>query len=579
MKLDLPHFQDQRVLVLGLGDSGLAMARWCARFGAQVTVWDSRPQPPQLAALGDAATFITGELTAETASGFQAVLKSPGLSPLDARLKAVYEHGPAVRGELDLFADALAALKAQQGYAPAVLAITGTNGKTTTTCMTGLLVERAGKRVAIAGNIGPTLLDTLTEALAREPDPVVEAVTAEAPAEAPALEAVDEVAAEEGAPGAEPAAAADEPAAATVLDDEAPLPIDPPPPRGPVFETLPEVWVLELSSFQLDNVAGFDPTAGALLNLTQDHLDWHGDMAAYGRAKARIFGRGMDSPTVIVANRDDPEVEGLVPAPVFVKGTRGKPGRTVSRRVVRFGLNPPKAPGDFGLVDEGGLAWLVRARELDPTVKKRKGDEDEPLVIQRLMPADALRVRGRHNAANALAALALATAAGCELAPMLHGLREYRGEPHRVEPVGSIDGVEFYDDSKGTNVGATVAAISGLGADRAPAKLVLILGGDGKGQDFAPLAEGVARHARAVALIGRDAPQIEAALAATGVPMQRHDTLEAATAWCLAQAQGGDSVLLSPACASLDMFRNYAHRAEVFVAAVQQLADDRGVAL
>lgn len=579
MKLDLPHLHQQRVLVLGLGDSGLAMARWCARFGAQVTVWDSRPQPPQLAALGDAATFITGELTAETASGFQAVLKSPGLSPLDARLKAVYEHGPAVRGELDLFAEALAALKAQQGYAPAVLAITGTNGKTTTTCMTGLLVERAGKRVAIAGNIGPTLLDTLTEALAREPDPVVEAVAAEAPAEAPALEAVDEVAAEEGAPGAEPAAAADEPAAATVLDDEAPLPIDPPPPRGPVFETLPEVWVLELSSFQLDNVAGFDPTAGALLNLTQDHLDWHGDMAAYGRAKARIFGRGMDSPTVIVANRDDPEVEGLVPAPVFVKGTRGKPGRTVSRRVVRFGLNPPKAPGDFGLVDEGGLAWLVRARELDPTVKKRKGDEDEPLVIQRLMPADALRVRGRHNAANALAALALATAAGCELAPMLHGLREYRGEPHRVEPVGSIDGVEFYDDSKGTNVGATVAAISGLGADRAPAKLILILGGDGKGQDFAPLAEGVARHARAVALIGRDAPQIEAVLANTGVPMQRHDTLDAATAWCLAQAQGGDSVLLSPACASLDMFRNYAHRAEVFVAAVQQLADDRGVAL
>ncbi|RTL39573.1 MAG: UDP-N-acetylmuramoyl-L-alanine--D-glutamate ligase [Burkholderiales bacterium] len=579
MKLDLPHLHQQRVLVLGLGDSGLAMARWCARFGAQVTVWDSRPQPPQLAALGDTAAFITGELTADIVAGFQAVLRSPGLSPLDARLKPVYEHGPAVRGELDLFAEALAALKAQHGYAPAVLAITGTNGKTTTTCMTGLLVERAGKRVAIAGNIGPTLLDTLTEALAKEPDPVVEAVAVEPPVEAPALEAVDEVAVEEGAPTAEPEAAADDAAAAVIPDEEAPLPIDPPPPRGPVFETLPEVWVLELSSFQLDNVAGFDPTAGALLNLTQDHLDWHGDMASYGRAKARIFGRGMESPTVIVANRDDAEVEGLIPAPVFVKGTRGKPGRTVSRRVVRFGLNPPKAPGDFGLVDEGGLAWLVRARELDPTVKKRRGDDDEPLVIQRLMPADALRVRGRHNAANALAALALATAAGCELAPMLHGLREYRGEPHRVEPVASIDGVEFYDDSKGTNVGATVAAISGLGADRAPAKLILILGGDGKGQDFAPLAEGVARHARAVALIGRDAPQIEAALAATGVPMQRHDTLEAATAWCLAQAQGGDSVLLSPACASLDMFRNYAHRAEVFVAAVQQLADDRGVAL
>lgn len=559
MKLDLPQLDPQRVLVLGLGDSGLAMARWCARFGAQVTVWDSRAQPPQLGALGDTAAFITGELTPDVVAGFNAVLKSPGLSPLDARLKAVYEHGPAVRGELDLFADALAALRAQHGYAPAVLAITGTNGKTTTTCMTGLLVERAGKRVAIAGNIGPTLLDTLTEALAKEPDPA----PAQTPAEAMAAEIEDAPAEEAAEDGAVPP------------DEDTPLPIDPPPPRGPVFETLPEVWVLELSSFQLDGVSNFEPTAGAVLNLTQDHLDWHGDMAAYGRAKARIFGRE----SVIVVNRDDADVEALVPAPVFVKGSRGKPGRTVSRQVVRFGLNAPKAPGDFGLVEEGGLAWLVRALELDPTIKRKKGDDAEPLIIQRLMPADALRVRGRHNAANALAALALATAAGCELAPMLHGLREYRGEPHRVEPVGSIDGVEFYDDSKGTNVGATVAAISGLGADRAPARLVLILGGDGKGQDFAPLAEGVARHARAVALIGRDGPQIEAALAGTGVPMQRHDTLEAATAWCLGQAHSGDSVLLSPACASLDMFRNYAHRAEVFVATVQQLADERGVAL
>ncbi len=560
MKLDLPQFAEQRVLVLGLGDSGLAMARWCASFGAQVTVWDSRAQPPQLGALGEAAKFITGELTADIVGGFNAVLKSPGLSPHDARLAAVHEHGAAVRGELDLFADALAALKAQHGYAPAVLAITGTNGKTTTTCMTGLLVERAGKRRAIAGNIGPTLLDTLTEALAKEPDPV----PVEAPAEVIAAEIEDapvEEAAEEGAP--------------VLPDEETPLPIAPPPPRGPVFQTLPEVWVLELSSFQLDGVTGFEPTAGAVLNLTQDHLDWHGDMAAYGRAKARVFGRE----SVIVANRDDAEVEGLVPAPVFVKGSRGKPGRTVSRHVVRFGLNPPRSAGDFGLVDEGGLTWLVRALELDPTIKRKKGDEDEPLIIQRLMPADALRVRGRHNAANALAALALACAAGCELAPMLHALREYRGEPHRVEPVGAIGGVEFYDDSKGTNVGATVAAITGLGADRAPARLVLILGGDGKGQDFAPLAAGVQRHARAVALIGRDAPQIEAALAATGVPLQHHATLEAATIWCLSQAQSGDSVLLSPACASLDMFRNYAHRAEVFVATVQQLADERGVAL
>jgi UDP-N-acetylmuramoylalanine--D-glutamate ligase len=160
---------------------------------------------------------------------------------------------------------------------------------------------------------------------------------------------------------------------------------------------------------------------------------------------------------------------------------------------------------------------------------------------------------------------------------MLHGLREYRGEPHRVEHVAMVRGVDFYDDSKGTNVGATVAAISGLGADRAPAKLVLILGGDGKGQDFSPLREPLARHARAVALIGRDAPAIASVLP-EGLPAQTHETLQAATRWALAQAHSGDSVLLSPACASLDMFRNYAHRAEVFVAEVQALADEGGLA-
>jgi UDP-N-acetylmuramoylalanine--D-glutamate ligase len=195
------------------------------------------------------------------------------------------------------------------------------------------------------------------------------------------------------------------------------------------------------------------------------------------------------------------------------------------------------------------------------------------------MPADALRIRGRHNAANALAALALATAIGCPLAPMLHGLREYAGEPHRVQYVGSVGGVAAFDDSKGTNVGATVAALQGLGADVAPAQLVLILGGDGKGQDFTPLVEPLRRHARAAATIGRDAAALEAVLGAAGVPFTRHDTLEAAVPWCFAQARDGDAVLLSPACASLDMFRNYAHRAEVFVAAVQALASDRGEVL
>jgi UDP-N-acetylmuramoylalanine--D-glutamate ligase len=195
------------------------------------------------------------------------------------------------------------------------------------------------------------------------------------------------------------------------------------------------------------------------------------------------------------------------------------------------------------------------------------------------MPADALRVRGRHNAANALAALALASAIGCPLAPLLHALRDYQGEPHRVQAVGQVGGITAYDDSKGTNVGATVAALTGLGADQAPGKLLVILGGDGKGQDFGPLAAPLRQFARTVATIGRDAAAIEAVVAEAGVPLQRHATLPAAVAWCFEQAQPGDAVLLSPACASLDMFRNYAHRAEVFVAAVQALAADRGEVL
>jgi UDP-N-acetylmuramoylalanine--D-glutamate ligase len=330
-------------------------------------------------------------------------------------------------------------------------------------------------------------------------------------------------------------------------------------------------------------VQDFDPSAATVLNVTQDHLDWHGTMAAYAAAKARIFGTVTDTSampaTVMVINRDDPAVEAMIPPPVTVKPTRrGERAKLVHRRVVRFGLDAPREPGDFGLVDEGGMAWLVRAMELDPTIKRKAGDVDD-LVIQRLMPADALRIRGRHNASNALAALALATSVGVPLAPMLHGLREYRGEPHRVEPVGMIGQVEFFDDSKGTNVGATVAALNGLGQDKTPSKLVLILGGDGKGQDFTPLAEPLRRHARAAATIGKDAEAIEAVLQSAGVRFERHATLEEATRWAHQQAQGSDAVLLSPACASLDMFRDYKHRADVFVATVHAIADDAGEVL
>jgi UDP-N-acetylmuramoylalanine--D-glutamate ligase len=582
----MKHLNGLNVLVLGLGDSGLAMARWSARCGARVRVADTREAPPQLEALKQhvgGAEFVSGPFTPALLDGTQLVLKSPGLSPRDAvvaaLLDAAAERGLLVQGELTLFARALADLKEERRYAPKVLAITGTNGKTTTTIMTGQLVERAGKRVAVAGNVGPTMLQTLADALDLEPVAVPEeAVVAEAPLPSP--QPSSEAAGEEGeeaaaavAAGDEDAAVATEAAATAAADaDDAPLQLAPPPPAAPVFEHLPDVWVLELSSFQLDGAQGFEPSAAVVLNVTQDHLDWHGDMPAYAAAKARIYGKDA----VMVVNRDDVLVEKMVPAPIPVKGRGAKP---IVRKVVRFGLDAPQRPGDFGIVTTNGMAWLARAMEADETIKRRKDDDEEELHIQRLMPADALRIRGRHNAANALAALALASAIGCPLAPMLHGLREYRGEPHRVEYLGTVNGVEAYDDSKGTNVGATVAALNGLGADKLPAKLVVILGGDGKGQDFSPLAEPVARHARAVALIGRDAGLIAEALAASNVRLERHDTLEAATAWCFQQAASGDAVLLSPACASLDMFRNYAHRAEVFAGAVQSLAAEHGESL
>lgn len=498
----LAPLQGQNILVLGLGASGLAMARWCARCGAHVTVADTRPAPPQLAVLQrelPGVGFVAGAFGAALVEGqaLGAVYRSPGLSPAAVApvLEAARDHGVVVGGELDLYSMALRALREVHGYAPAVLAITGTNGKTTVTSLTGRLVEQAGKTVAVAGNIGPTLLDTLS---AR-------------------IDAGD----------------------------------------------LPEVWVLELSSFQLDGVTGFEPTAATVLNVTQDHLDWHGDMRAYAAAKARIFGdKGL-----MVLNREDALVMGMLPPPVKVKLQKPQ-----LRPHVTFGGDMPQRPGDFGIEVVSGMAWLVRAQEADETAKRSRLHEEE-LHIQRLMPADALRIRGRHNAVNALAALALATAAGCPLGAMLYGLREYRGEPHRVEPVGMVHGVEYFDDSKGTNVGATVAALTGLGADR---RLVVILGGDGKGQDFSPLATPIARYARAVVLIGRDAPQIRAALQDSGVPLHDAASLPEAVQWAARHAVEGDAVLMSPACASLDMFRDYAHRAQVFVETVRQIAQDAG---
>ncbi|WP_027994295.1 UDP-N-acetylmuramoyl-L-alanine--D-glutamate ligase [Simplicispira psychrophila] len=506
---DLVPLQGRKVLVLGLGDSGLAMARWCVRCCAQVTVADTRAAPPQLVALQaewPQVQFVAGAFDAALVDGqdLHAIYRSPGLSPasIDAVLIAASASGVSVGGELSLYSMALRTLRATQGYAPAVLAITGTNGKTTVTSLTCQLVERAGQSVAMAGNIGPTLLDTLTAHL------------------------------DAG--------------------------------------TLPAVWVLELSSFQLDGVTGFEPTAAAVLNLTQDHLDWHGSLEAYAGAKARIFG----SAALMVLNREDPGVMAMLPEPVRVKLQKPQ-----WRAYTTFGADLPQRPGDFGIETLNGMAWLVRAQPADGTPQRRTRGLDaevEPLHLQRLMPADALRIRGRHNATNALAALALAHAAGGALGPMLYGLREYHGEPHRVQSIGRLNGIEYFDDSKGTNVGATVAALAGLGAER---RVVVILGGDGKGQDFSPLALPVARYARAVLLIGRDAPLIRHALEDAGVPLLAAIDMAHAVQVAAQRAHPGDAVLLSPACASFDMFNGYEHRAQVFGAAVQALAQDVGQSL
>jgi UDP-N-acetylmuramoylalanine--D-glutamate ligase len=318
-----------------------------------------------------------------------------------------------------------------------------------------------------------------------------------------------------------------------------------------------------LSSFQLDNAGTFEPSAATVLNITQDHLDWHGNMAAYAAAKEKIFGAN----TLMVLNRDDARVMAMLPEPV-----RAKLQKPLVREHVTYGAEMPQRPGDFGLETVNGMTWLVRALESDETRRLRKGEVEE-IHIQRLMPADALRIRGRHNAVNALAALALATSTGASLASMLFGLREYQGEPHRVSPVAIVNEVEYFDDSKGTNVGATVAALLGLGAER---RVVVILGGDGKGQDFSPLAEPVARYARAVVLIGRDAPLIREEVKACGVPLIDASTLPEAVHAAKEIAQAGDAVLLSPACASFDMFRDYPHRAQVFCQAVADIAEAAG---
>ncbi|QWE05480.1 UDP-N-acetylmuramoyl-L-alanine--D-glutamate ligase [Polynucleobacter sp. JS-JIR-II-50] len=507
-----------RFLILGLGESGVAMAKWCLRNGAEVRLADTREQSSfterQNAWLEELRTaglkdICFGPLDESLLNNIDVIGISPGLSPVQdptyAFLVKAEQAEIDVWSEIEFFARAISALsrmaQAQElSYAAAVLAVTGTNGKTTTTALTGQLCERAGKKVAVAGNISPAALDKLMSC----------------------LDIADQI-------------------------------VD-----------MPDVWVLELSSFQLVYTHTLNATAATVLNITQDHLDWHGDMQGYAQAKSRIF--GID--TVCILNRDDSLVMGLL-----------SEEQKAERAIVTFGSNRPDEQGAFGIEHDlraGGIDWLVWAEvdeDVEPKPKRRRKSaviEEEPLRLKRLIPADALRIRGRHNALNALAALALARAANLPMNALLHGLRDYHGEPHRVQSIAIVKDVEYVDDSKGTNVGATVAALNGLGSNEFGKRIWLIAGGDGKGQDFGPLREPALRFVKGAFLIGKDGAAIGEALG-SGIQSTNCGDLTSAVQAAANHAVSGDLVLLSPACASLDQFRDYVERAQVFAAEVEEL--------
>jgi len=434
--------------VVGLGETGLSVARYLLRQGVQVAVVDSRKNPPGLERLrnelpADVALFLGG-FRAEAFTRAEQIIVSPGVALELPEIAAARLRGVSVIGDIELFA--------QAATAP-VIAVTGSNGKSTVVTLLGAMARRAGLDVRVGGNIGTPALDLLGE-------------------------------------------------------------------------TEPDLYLLELSSFQLETLRSLQPQAAVVLNVSEDHLDRYRDLQDYAAAKQEVYRHAA----LQVVNRDDPVAAALVDT------ARPQVGYT------------QKAPGgdDYGLVDQDGELWLARG-------------------ARRLMPAAAVQLAGRHNLANALAALALGEAAGLPQDAMLETLTEFQGLPHRMQFVIERDGVRWYNDSKGTNVGATLAAIAGIDAG-----VVLIAGGDGKGADFAPLATALRGKGRGVILIGRDAPLLELVLDGV-LPLVQAAGMEEAVRLAAEMACPGDVVLLSPACASTDMFRNFAERGETFMQVVQEL--------
>ena len=438
----------RNAVVVGMGRTGLSVARHLQRCGFRIAMTDSRAAPPELAgvqALGASIVTRTGGFDAALLEQADMVVTSPGVALDDPFFTQARARGLDIVGDIELFA--------RSADAP-VVGITGTNGKSTVTTLLGRMAERAGVRVRVGGNLGQPALDLLD--------------------------------------------------------------------RGPT-----DLYVLELSSFQLDTTHSLKLKAAVVLNLSADHMDRYATLRNYADSKARIF---ANCETAVV-NADEPEVARM-PRP--------------NQRVISFGLVDAKA--DYSLVTppQRQEAWLAR--------------RGAPLL-----PVTALKISGRHNAANALATLALGDALRLPLAPMLDELREFTGLAHRAQWVAEINGVRYINDSKGTNVGATLAAVNGLAGP-----LVVIAGGDGKGQDFTPLAAAFRGKVRTTVLLGRDAGLIETALAGI-CHIARVESMQEAVRAAARFAQSGDTVLLSPACSSLDMFRDYAHRGNVFAAAVQEL--------
>ena len=435
-----------RALVLGLGRTGLSVARYFARKGVDVRVADTRIQPPGVEALRaevPKAELRTGVFASDLLEGMAQVVISPGLSLREPVVQEAAARGLPVVGDIELFA--------HEARAP-VAAVTGTNGKSTVTTLVATLANAGGRTALAGGNLGQPALDLL---------------------------------------------------------------------ERPV----PQLYVLELSSFQLETTHSLRTVTSTVLNVAADHMDRYTDLAEYAAAKARIF----DGCEVAVVNADDAAVRAMP-----------RPGQ----RVLSFSLAAKDT--DYTL-DTSGV----------PTITRRGAP---------LLPLDAMHLRGRHNAANAMAALAMSEALGLPIAPSLEALKAFAGLPHRSQWVADVGGVHYVNDSKGTNVGATLAAVSGM-----QGPLVVIAGGDGKGQDFSELREAFRGKVRRVVLIGRDAPALEATLAGV-VPTERARDMRDAVRAAQAASRPGDTVLLSPACASLDMFRDYTHRGDEFVAAVRSLA-------